>query len=322
MGKRLITEENYMNIKECLKYAVKELKNNNIETPELEAGVLLCYILKCNRSYLYSHDDRILDEKETLDLNDILNKRINNMPLQYIIGKTEFMGLPFYVSPAVLIPRQDTEIIVEECLKIIDSISRQNIIENRTTQYRYDENEADKNEINEYQNIIKVLDMCTGSGCIAISIAHYSPTSIVTACDISQDALCIAKENCKLNKIEKRVNLRCGNLFDALDGQQKFNMIVSNPPYIETKDIVELQKEVKDYEPSLALDGGHDGLNFYRKIIANAPKYLTNCGYLVFEIGYNQGKSVKNLMNKYFCDVNVYKDLSGNDRVIVGRYCR
>ncbi len=299
-----------MDIREYFRYAVESLKSVSIETPELEAGVMLCHALKCDRSYLYSHYDRVLDKGELKLISDMLNQRIRSVPLQYIVGETEFMGLSFSVSPAVLIPRQDTETLVEECIKLVELISKQ-----------VDLGKSDMDKVNgALIKHVKVLDMCTGSGCIAVSIAHYCPETMLVACDISQAALCIARANCVRNKVDNRVELHCGDLFGSLSDEHQFNIIVSNPPYIETNVIPELQKEVKNHEPFLALDGGKDGLDFYRRIIANAPRYLTNGGYLALEIGYNQGQSVKKLMNEFFCDIIVYKDIGGNDRAVIGRY--
>lgn len=299
-----------MDIREYFRYAVESLKSVNIETPELDAGVMLCHALKCDKAYLYSHNDRVLDKQELKHLSEMLNQRIHNVPLQYIVGETEFMGLTFFVSPAVLIPRQDTETLVEECIKLVGLISKQAELGKTGT-----------NKVNEaLEKNVKLLDMCTGSGCIAVSIAHYCPETMLVACDISQDALCIARVNCERNRVDNRVELYCSDLFESLAGEQQFNIIVSNPPYIETNVIPELQEEVKNHEPFLALDGGKDGLDFYRRIIANAPSYLTNGGYLALEIGYNQGQSVIKLMSKFFCNIIVYKDIGGNDRIVIGRY--
>ncbi|PYG87190.1 release factor glutamine methyltransferase [Ruminiclostridium sufflavum DSM 19573] len=296
-----------MNIKEYFRFAAESLRKADIETPEFDAGVMLCCVLKCGRAYLYTHYDRVLVSLELEALDEMLRQRINNVPLQYIIGETEFMGLPFSVSPEVLIPRQDTESVIEEGIRLVKLFAEQ----------------AETNKSKEYANrAIRVLDMCTGSGCIAVSIAHYCPESVVVACDISQEALKIAEKNCRRNCVENRVGLRCGNLFNALDDGQLFDIIVSNPPYIETGVIPELQKEVKNYEPYLALDGGQDGLDFYRQIVVNAPAYLKNGGYLVLEIGYNQGQSVKNIMNQNFHDIEICKDISGNDRILTGRYIK
>jgi release factor glutamine methyltransferase len=304
-----------MNIKEYLHYAAGILKECKIEAPVLEAGVMLCHVLKCNRTYLYSHYDRVLSNSDLEALNCIINQRKDNVPLQYLIGETEFMSLDFFVSPAVLIPRQDTEILVEKCIELVNEISMSG------------REKEPAGSINGYAAVIRaekggvsILDMCTGSGCIAISIARYCLDSTVTACDISPDALSIAKANCGRNGVQNRVTLRCGNLFEALESEQQFNLIVSNPPYIETKTVDVLQKEVRDYEPHLALDGGQDGLDFYRRIISMSPKYLTNGGYLALEIGYNQGRTVSSLMQKSFQGIEIHKDIGGNDRVVIGRF--
>jgi len=298
-----------MSIKEYLRYATDILKSANIETPVLEAGVVLCHVLKCGRAYLYSHDDRELDKVELEALDYMLEQRANNVPTAYLVGETEFMSLPFVVSPAVLIPRQDTEILVEKCIELVNAMSISQQMK-----------EADENaDDNTARSKVNVLDMCTGSGCIAISLAHYCLEIKVVACDVSRDALCIAKVNSERNGVQNRLELCWGNLFEALNGEQRFDIIVSNPPYIETKTMPELQKEVRNHEPVLALDGGEDGLDFYRKIIAIAPRYLINGGYLAFEIGYNQGQSVKVLMQQGFHDIETYKDFSGNDRVVIGR---
>lgn len=289
-----------MNIKEFMRYSTNSLMNANIEAPVFEAGVMLSYVLKCDRAYIYSHDDRVLETNVLEVLEYMIEQRTNNVPLQYLVGETGFMSLSFVVSPAVLIPRQDTEILVEKCIELV----------NRKTCVR------------SHKGKVKVLDLCTGSGCIAISIAYYCFNSRVVACDVSQDALDIAKVNSERNGVQNRLELRCGDLFEALESEQQFDIIVSNPPYIETKTIAELQKEVRDYEPHLALDGGEDGLDFYRRIITQATGYLTYGGCLAFEIGYNQGQSVSELMKKDFNNIEILKDISGNDRVVLGIFLK
>ncbi len=290
-----------MNIKEFLQYATETLKNSVIETPALEAGVMLCHVLKCSRAYLYTHNDRVLRQDELEELEAFLQKRAANVPLQYLLGETEFMSLTFKVSPAVLIPRQDTEILVEKCIELLrDRIKL-------------------SNEENSIIRSVRVLDMCTGSGCIAVSIAHYCPESRVVACDVSRSALEVAKINSERTGLQNRLEFRCGDLFEVLDGEERFELIVSNPPYIETETVSGLQTEVRDHEPYIALDGGADGLDFYRKIAAEAPKFLIRGGHLAFEIGYNQAESVSRLMEKYFEEITVLKDLGGNDRVVFGK---
>jgi release factor glutamine methyltransferase len=336
------TECGNMNIKEFMRFAIDRLKAVDIETPVLEAGVVLCHVLKCDRTYLYSHDDRMLQKGEIEALNYMLRQRVDGVPLQYLLGKTEFMSLPFIVGPAVLIPRQDTELLVEKCIELVNGISSSrtkrasnvkaedntDLDTNKDNDVDIDKNVA-QNSINSRDEIgmcaeadkskVKVLDMCTGSGCVAISIATYCPDSTVVACDISRDALRIAKVNSERNGVQNRLELHYGDLFEALAGERGFDIIVSNPPYIETSIMPSLQKEVRNHEPHLALDGGLDGLNFYRKITAMAPSYLNDGGYLAFEIGYNQGQSVKGLMQKCFKDAEIFKDIGGNDRVVIGK---
>lgn len=281
-----------MNISEFIHYAEDKLKNADIETPVQEAGVMLCQVLNCGRAYLYAHGDRELSTDERAVLDNMLAQRAKNTPLQYIIGDTEFMSLNFMVTPAVLIPRQDTEILVEKVIELAKKSSNSGV---------------------------KVLDMCTGSGCIAVSIAHFCPESSIVACDISEEAIKVAKANSDLNGVQNRVEFFCGDLFEALKRSYKFDFIVSNPPYIETETIIGLQKEVRSYEPELALDGGADGLDFYKIITGKAPEYLNNLGWLAFEIGFNQGVRVSALMEESFINIQVIKDYSGNDRVVIGQ---
>lgn len=294
-----------MNIKECMGYATDILKAAEIEAPVFEAGVILCYVLKCSKVFLYSHDDYKLNEIQLGELKNLLEQRAKNTPLQYLTGQAGFMSLTFSVSPAVLIPRQDTEILVEKCIDLVKEKLEE------TTGLRETGNKAD--------NWVKVLDMCTGSGCIAVSMASYCPECGLVACDISSDALKVAEINRDRNHVKDRVELRRGNLFEVLKAGEFFDIIVSNPPYIETDTIAQLQKEVRNYEPGMALDGGRDGLDFYRAITAAAPGYLKERGYLAFEIGYNQSERVCELMRRDFDHIEVIKDLGGNDRVVIGR---
>lgn len=283
-------------IKELLRYATETLKNAGIETPVVEAGVILCHVLKCNRAYLICHDDRVLKAAEIDEVTRLLKGRTEKIPLQYLLDETEFMSLRFKVSPAVLIPRQDTEILVEKCIELIRELGRQDT---------------------------RVLDMCTGSGCIAVSIAYYCPEARVTACDVSKAALEIAGINAGRAGVKSRVGFHRGDLFEALNSgarfETRFDIITSNPPYIETATVEQLQSEVRDYEPYIALDGGADGLTFYRRIVEEAPKYLVTDGYLALEIGYNQGESVSKLMESSFHSITLIKDYGGNNRVVVGR---
>ncbi len=285
-----------MKIKEMIKNGIEYLNESNIEDASLKARMLLSNILDKSKEYLVIHDDEEINEK----INKLYMKKIeqlkNHEPIQYIINNQEFMGFDFYVDNNVLIPQPDTENLVEEVLFIINSL------------------EKDFN-----QKTMKILDMCTGSGVIAISLSKIlnSDKVLIYGSDISKEALKIAEQNAMQN-CAKVVFLK-SNIFENINENHRFDIIVSNPPYIETKIIETLSDEVKK-EPHIALDGGEDGLFFYREIIKNAKQYLNSNGYLAFEIGYNQREKVEKLLieNGYN---NIYsrKDLSGNDRVVVAK---
>lgn len=260
------------------------LETAGVEEASLNAWYLLSEAFSITRaSYLLNKGkEASLEEKERY--LGWIAVRATRYPLEYILGKQEFMGLSFKVNENVLIPRQDTEILVEGVL-----------------------NSAKQK---------KVLDMCTGSGCIAISLAKLGEALEVHAVDISKEALMVAKENAKDNQVQ--VNFIESNLFQNVTG--KYDIIVSNPPYIESKEIETLMPEVREFEPMLALDGTEDGLHFYREISNAAPKYLTEEGEIFFEIGYNQGEAVTNILRAAgFAYTQVRKDLAGLDRVVYGR---
>lgn len=281
-----------MKIKELLKTSIEDLKNIDIDDANLKAKILLAEVLGKEKEYLLTHDNDELDAKVIDTYNKMIERLKSGEPVQYILNKQEFMGLNFYVDKNVLIPQPDTENIVEEVIAITEVLKKT------------------KNEL-------KILDMCTGSGAIAISLAKYVEKTLIYASDISENALKIAEENATRNLVN--VVFFKSDVFKNIIPAFQFDVIVSNPPYIETKVIPELSKEVRS-EPELALDGGEDGLKFYREIIKNAKEYLTENGYLVFEIGYDQRESVMTLLkdNGY---KNIYskKDLAGNDRVVVGQ---
>ena len=283
-----------MNIKQILEYGIIILKESNIEEPILKARMLLANILKQSKEYLLIHETEELNLNDTNKYKEGIKKLAVNIPIQYIINKNEFMGLEFYVDENVLIPQPDTEILVEEVIKICKEINSHN--ENKK---------------------IRILDLCTGSGAIGISLKKYIQNSEITLSDISNKALEIAKKNC-INIIgNTEINIIESDLFEKIDVNNKFDIIVSNPPYIETKTIQTLDKEVQK-EPKLALDGGEDGLNLYRRIIKEAHNYLSDNGILVLEIGYNQKDKVINLIrtSNMYREVYSKKDLSNNDRIV------
>ncbi len=273
-----------MNYREALKKCEENLINAGIPDAKLDAWLLMSYTAKIDRSFYYTHMDEPMPEDIVHDLFASVDKRSEHVPLQYITGEQGFMGLTFNVNTNVLIPRQDTETLVEAALKII------------RPEYR-------------------VLDMCTGSGCIIISIKYNVPEVVATGSDISKQALLVAKENAK--KYGMNIEFITGNLFDNISGD--FDVIVSNPPYIPTTDILTLMPEVRDFEPVGALDGGSDGLEIYRPLIAGAKDHLREGGALLLEIGYDQAADVTALMRENgFVAVEVIKDLSGHDRVVTG----
>lgn len=277
-----------MNYKELLDKAVIILKNADIDDAQYDAWVLMECVFKFNKAHYYMVMVDTVEQNQSDNYLAIVMKRAKHIPLQYLLGQWEFMGLPFKVNSNVLIPRADTEVLVEETLKIIKNKAKENIT---------------------------ILDMCTGSGCIGISLAKLVPASLVRAVDLSKDALEVARENAALNHVEN-IEFICSDLFDQVDGE--FDIIVSNPPYIESEEINKLMPEVREYEPRMALDGDVDGLKFYRSIIHESKKYLKQNGNLLFEIGCDQAVAVSEILEQHgFNHIKVVKDLPGLDRVVI-----
>ena len=279
-----------MTISDAIKKGMIELKNVNIEEPKLKARLLMQYVLNESRQYVIVNDMEQLykaKEKQYLEEIKILKKGV---PIEHITHQKEFMKLSFFVDKNVLIPRQDTEILVEEVIKIAKKI-----------------------------NARKVLDLCTGSGAIAVSLAKYLPQAEITAIDISNDALKIAKKNAISNNVQNQITFISSDMFTNL-GEEKFDIIVSNPPYIKTNVIKNLDIQVQN-EPYIALDGGKDGLDFYKKIINESYQYLKYSGYLCLEIGFDQKIDVIELIEntERFTGTYSKKDLFDNDRIIVTR---
>lgn len=277
-----------MTIMEAIKKGMIELKNGNIESPKLKSRLLMQSILNQTRQYVIVNDMQELTTNKEKQYFEAIKKLRKGIPLEHITHQKEFMKLNFFVDEHVLIPRQDTETLVEEIIKISQKTNAKNI-----------------------------LDLCTGSGAIAISLAKYIPESRITAIDISNEALKIAKKNAKVNNVESQITFINSDMFNNL-GNNKFDLIVSNPPYIKRDVIQYLDREVKK-EPYIALDGGIDGLDFYRKIIKESYKYLKYNGYLCLEIGFDQKIDVIELIENEDKFENTYfkKDLYDNDRVIV-----
>ena len=277
-----------MQIKEVIRKGMIRLKTNGIDEPNIKARLLMQYILKKPREYIIVYDKKEMTLRQEVDYFKAIKKLIQGVPLQHITNSKEFMKLNFYVDKDVLIPRADTEILVEEVIKLAKKVGAK-----------------------------KILDLCTGSGAIAVSLAKYINKSEITATDISNDALRIAKLNAKNNNVEDRITFISSNLFQNIP-EEKYDIIVSNPPYIKTKDIKVLNKDVQK-EPKLALDGGIDGLDFYRKIIKEADEYLKFGGFLCFEIGFDQKEDVIELIEEQGKFKSTYskKDLCDNDRIVI-----
>lgn len=270
-----------MVIADILKKLSEELSSRR------EAELLLSDILNISIPELIFKKNQRVTPEVSEKVDDCILRRKSGEPIQYITGNTEFMSLPFKVTPNVLIPRSDTETLVELLIEKI----------------------GDKN--------FSLLDIGTGSGCIAISLLKYCKNLKASALDISDGALSVAKENAKLNDVSDRIEFCCLDILKDTP-LNKFDCIVSNPPYIRPDVIATLDSEVKDFEPYSALYGGEDGLLFYRRICDIAPNILNKNGILAFEIGYDQGDAVKELMSRKFYNVEVIRDLCGNDRVVTG----
>ena len=276
-----------MTYREAIVSGEKSLGEAGIADARNDAWLLLTMACKIDHTYYYMHIDEEMPEELQHEFEVLIKKRAERVPLQYITGEQEFMGMTFHVNSNVLIPRQDTETLVEEALKVV-------------------------------KPGMKVLDMCTGSGCVLISILKNVHGTGGYGYDISKQAINVAKENAKLNDVP--AIFERSNLFEDV-ADETFDVIVSNPPYIRTAVIEELKEEVRCHDPILALDGKEDGLYFYRKLIEQSPMYLKKGGMLYFEIGHDQGQDVKCLMEKAgFEDVMVKKDLAGLDRVVFGVY--
>lgn len=279
-----------MQIKEVMRKGMIKLKTNEVKEPNFKSRLLMQYILNKPREYLLVNDNKELTLRQEVDYFKAIKKLIQGIPLQHITHRQEFMKLMFYVDENVLIPRPDTEILVEEVIRISEKI-----------------------------NAKKILDLCTGSGAIAVSLAKYIKDSQITATDVSEKALRIARLNARNNKVDDKITFISSDLFQNIP-EEKYDIIVSNPPYIKRKVIEKLDKEVKN-EPIIALDGGNDGLEFYKKIINNAYGYLKYKGYLCLEIGYDQKNEVIDLLKKEEKYVDLYskKDLYDNDRIVIAK---
>ncbi len=282
-----------LTVLDSINLSTEYLKNKGIESPRINAELILAHILKLKRLDLYLSFDRPLKEDEIVLYRQFLKRRSEFEPLQYILGTVNFFGLDFKISPAVLIPRPETELLAEEII----------------------------NEFKD-QEFIKILDIGTGSGNIAITLAKFLPNSIIIATDISVEAIAIAVENAKSNGVSDKIIFAVNDIFSSENlTENNFDVIVSNPPYITSQDFKNLSKELKDYEPKAALTDSSNGLSFYDIISSKCNIYLKKGGKLFFELGYGHSENVQEIMKKnHFISISVKKDYQNIDRIIRGEF--
>lgn len=282
----------YLKIRDIIKSSIEQIRDIS-STPLLDSELMAAKALDRDRLYVIIHMDEQLEEETAERIQAMVEERKNGRPLQYITGHQEFMGLDFYVSEGVLIPRPDTEVLVEKVIELASEFGSP-----------------------------KILDIGCGSGAISVSLAKYVESSKVWSLDISKRALEIGRKNATDNGVADRIEFIESDLFQKLEGTDiEFEIIVSNPPYIRRADIEDLHVQVKDYEPAGALDGGIDGLDFYRKIVERGRLYLISGGYMAFEVGHDQAAEVALIMenSSSFENISIYKDLPGIDRVVIGK---
>lgn len=277
---------------DSIKKGIELLESAKVPDASIDAWLLAEHVFGVTRQKYFMKPDITAGKEESDKYFELIDKRCSRIPLQHLTGTQEFMGFTFKVNENVLIPRQDTEVLVEKAVEFTEHLQK------------------GKSEP------LKILDMCTGSGCIAISLAKLLKNVRVYAVDLSEKALAMAKENAQM--LEADVEFIHSDLFAKIEG--KYDIIISNPPYIRKAVIETLMEEVKNHEPIMALDGEEDGLAFYRKISEEAVDFLDENGIILYEIGHDQGESVPVILERYkFEDIAVYKDLSGNDRVVTAR---
>ncbi len=276
-------------VKKLLEWTQKFLREKEIDSPRADAEILLAHVLKCKRIDLYVRSEEEPDETLRTTYKGLIKRRVEGCPVAYLVGQKDFFLLTFEVTPAVLIPRPETEDLVVETLLLMKEHSSP-----------------------------RILDIGTGSGCIAISIAHQNKFAQVTAIDVSEEALTVAIRNAARNSLAERIRFLESDLFAAIAEGECFDVVVSNPPYIAEPEFAGLSVDVREHEPKLALDGGPDGLRIYRRLIADAPRFLKPGGTLLLEIGWKQEAQVRELLEGQgsFESIQTFKDNAGHPRVI------
>ena len=283
-------------IQKLLNWITEHFTSKRLDRPRLSAELLLCHILGMKRIELYTQFDKIVDKQQLDQLHDLVERAAQDEPTAYLIGKTEFYSLQLDINSDCLIPRPETELLVERAVEFL--------------------------QIRKGRQF--VCDLCTGCGCIAVAIAKNSSAAEIIATDISDSALRVAAGNIEIYQLQHRIKLLCGDLFDPIVPHldiEKFDLIVCNPPYVSTAEFENLDKNVKDYEPKLALFAGVDGLNIYRKIAERIEKFLKPDAALILEVGYKQGPAVKELLEQTACfsEITIEKDYHNNDRIVTAK---
>lgn len=308
-----------------LNWVAEYLKSKGVDSPRLSAELLLSYVLGLKRIELYTQFDKPVPQQQLDKLHNLVERAGKKEPIPYIVGKTEFYSLELDVTPDCMIPRPETELLVERAIEFLRTRPVRNSTMHKITQ---------KEEISNGARTGKqfVCDLCTGSGCIAVAIARNYPNCRIIATDISDAALSVAAKNIEKYNLKERIKLLCGDLFDPIVPQldvEKFDLIVCNPPYVSSAEFEKLDKNVKDYEPKLALFAGDDGLDIYRRIIERVGTFLKSDAAVMLEIGYNQGQAVKRLLESLdfardrqaccFSKIIIEKDTSNNDRIAIAK---
>lgn len=278
-----------MQLKRALQNAIRELTEHEVGSPRLNAETLLMFTLACDRSYLYAHPERELTEAEAERYQQVIAERARGKPSQYIIGHQEFWGLDFLVSSAVLIPRPETEHIIEAVLELFP----------------------------DRDSALRIVDVGTGSGCLALTLAHEYPRAEVHAADISAEALEIARINSEHLDLQ-RVKFHHSDLLEGLDDEGRFDLIVCNPPYVSENEPEKVQRQVREFEPKIAVFGGPTGLEVYRRLIPQAVEHLRENGWLVMEIGFSIEAQVREVLEGW-AEMRTYNDLQGIPRVLAAR---
>lgn len=283
-------------IQRLLNWTTQYFTDKALDSPRLNAEMLLSHVLGMKRIDLYTQYDKNVSQQQLDNLHDLVKRAGRHEPIAYLIGKTEFYSLQIHVAPGCLIPRPETELLVQIAIEFLQTRSSPQL----------------------------VCDLCTGTGCIALAIAKNLPEAGITATDISDAALKTAAKNIEQYKLNNRIKLLSGDLFEPLASMAEnngFDLIVCNPPYVSATEFKDLDKNVKDFEPHLALSAGDDGLDIYRRIIEKVDTFLKPDGALMLEIGYNQGQAVKELLEQASCfaQIAIEKDFQDNDRIVIAK---